>query len=216
MNSGNLKSWGPDELFSKANALRDQVRMRVENGLDKETTLSIVIDCLATTRELAKAWLSTPWDDQRAHVKYSLIDILLDLAPVVDAAMPLRKEIIDQSFTWLGYAERFNYDELKKGRLLYYWLRRADPGAVQDYHSRFAVERSESPYSDAELDAFYEENVQFVHHAMIREVFPDDGVVYKDPLRQQNAARYYEYCEKLLALAYGECELPNASEKFVK
>lgn len=211
MSKGNMTGWSPDEMRAKVHALQDQVRQREKNGRDVEPTIDLIIECFSIAREVARVSLPPHWDPQNAYMKYPFIDLVLEFAPIVDPKMPLRKDLIDQGLEWIRYGERLDYDELKKGSYLYYWLRRADPNVVKSYYGdRFDPNpSSKSPYSDNELDAFYSENVQLVQQTMMREVHPDNGVVFEDPLRQRNAATYFEYYGKLLAISHGERELPK-------
>lgn len=214
MSSGNTIGRSPEEMRSKVNELRERVRMMSANGAS-EGMVSLVIECIAVAQELAKVQLR--WDPQQAHMKYFFIDIVLDLAPVVDARLPLRKELIDQGFKWIDHGENLNYKDLKNGSYLYHWLRRADSTVVKSNYMRlYGTGASKPPYSDEELNAFYNENVELVHWTMMHKVHPDSEVFYEDPLSQHNAATYVEFYEKLLAISHGELEFPKSDSPQMK
>lgn len=201
----NVTQWGRQRIDPDIDALLDEIRLQVENAIEPTRTLELVLKCLAVTRKHAMKVLWNPSQTLNVNAKYPLIDVLLDLAAVVDPAKPVRKQIIDQAFDWLRYAEQHDYAALNARRLIYYWLRRADKSLVgfdpRQYSADFDARKV---FTDEELDDFYRDNEQLVHRAMVREIYPEQGVFYAHPFSDQSAKIYFEYYEKLLQVAHVE------------
>lgn len=201
----NVTQWGQGRIDPDIDALLDELRFQVENGVEPQRRLELSLKCFAETRKLATKVLYAPYQPLKADAKYPLIDALLKLAEMVDPSKPVRKGIIDQGFEWLRFAEQHDYAALKTRRLIYYWLRRADKSVVgfdpNEYSAGFDARHV---FTDEELNDFYRDNEQLVHQAMMREIYPEQGVVYVHPFSDQSAKIYFEYYEKLLQVAHGE------------
>lgn len=205
MIGGNVTHWGQWRIDPEIDALLGELHSQIENDVDPQRRLEFSLKCFAEIKKLATRALYGPNQPLKADAKYPWIDALLKLAEMVDPSKPVRKQIIDQAFDWMSYAEQHDYAALSARRLIYYWLRRADKSVVDFDPGQFSADfDARDVFTDEELNDFYRDNQQLVHRAMMRDVYPARGVLYAHPFSDQSAKIYFEYYEKLLQVAHGE------------